>query len=821
MKSVGKTKMPGALVSCAMILFLFFFAADGFANVYVPNTFTDPVISSLNTANGAINGGATISLRSALMAADNLGGTHTITLSTGTYNLSKSPFSEITIGNTPQNITINGNGPANTIINMVNDAFKDRILFINPAGTTNSPVITVNGIKFQNAYLSSDPYGGAAICSGGGAAESLTVTNCAFENNTLPANAYGGAAICTQVRGNLTIDNCTFTNNVSNDADGGAVLFILFGTNLGTAYGTLNVTNSTFTGNSVIFPGAGASNGGALAFTAQAGTTPYNVTVNNNTFTNNTADGYGGAISANNSANTSILQVHFNRFVNNTSATNAITSGMLFVNSAGSVNAENNWWGCNSNPVNGASTAPCNQANGIGASGGGIFDADPWLQLKVTASPTTICNGTPSGLGNTSSITASFLNNSSGTLLTLANISRLIGLPVTWGPATLGSLSAQQTTIQANGTATALFTSNGTGGTANINAEVDNVPNNETSPARASIIVNTIPIVTLNPLTQSKCDPSSVTFIAAATGSPTPTVQWQVSTDNGMNFNNIPGATSTSYTFTAVFADNQKQYRAVFTNVCSTATTTAAILTVFPIEYPQFAYNKDAYCQMGTEDPLPIIYGTPGGIFSATAGLSINTATGMIDVSASSVGGPYTITYNTNGPCPKTATFPVSIVNCIPTATLTDAIIIDNGTSGLADPNDRIRLTATIGNAQVADYNAMQLILNDDPRVTLVPGSFKSTPLAVNDLYATTLNTMLTVPIGTGLLANDFDNNIPGLSVTTFPVTSTQGGTIAGNANGSFTYTPPNGFTGNDTFTYVITDSDAQTNSGTVKIHVQ
>jgi len=821
MNSVKKIHLPVALICWGVFLFSILYAGHGFANVYTPNTFADPVISSLNNATGAINGGATISLRSALMAADNLGGTHTITLSTGTYNLSYAPKSQITIGNTAQTITINGNGPANTIINMVNDANKDRIFFINPVGTTNNVITNVSGIKFQNGSLTSDIYGGAGICAGGGLGNALTATNCAFDNNFIPINSFGGAGVCMQVSGDLTVDNCTFTNNVSNDADGGAILFIIFNNNPPGYDGDLIVTNSTFTGNSVNVPGATASNGGALAFTGQGGIVgTFNVTINNNTFISNTADGYGGAISANNSPNKSVSQIHFNRFFNNSSATSALSSGLHFVESSGSVNAENNWWGCNTNPVNGASTAPCNQAGGDVA-GGGALDADPWLQLRVTASPNTICNGTPTSLGNTSTISANFLFNSNSTLIPVANLSRLIGLPVTWGPATLGSLSAQQANIQANGIATALFTSNGTGGTATINAEVDNVPNNEASPARASIIVNTIPVITLNPLSQNKCDPSSVTFTATATGSPAPTVQWQVSANGGMNFNNIAGATSTSYTFTAVFADNQKQYRAAFTNVCSTTNTTAAILTVFPIEYPQFDYSRSAYCQMGTEDPLPNIYGTPGGIFSATAGLSINASNGQIDVSASSVGGPYTITYNTNGPCPKTATYQVSIVNCLPTATLTDVITIDNGSPGSADPNDRIKLTATIGNAQAADYNAMQLMLNNDPRVTLVPGSFKSTPVAVNDLYATTLNTMLTIPVGTGLLANDFDNNIPGLNVTTFPAASTQGGTISGNVNGSFTYNPPNGFTGNDTFTYTITDSDAQTNSGTVKIHVQ
>lgn len=239
-----------------------------------------------------------------------------------------------------------------------------------------------------------------------------------------------------------------------------------------------------------------------------------------------------------------------------------------------------------------------------------------------------------------------------------------------------------------------------------------------------------------------------------------------------------------------------------------------------PAESAGFDYGNNAYCQTAT-DPTPTIYGNSGGMFSAPAGLSINANTGVIDVSASTVGGPYTVTYTTAGPCPATATFSVSIVNCQPGATLTDALITDNGISGKADAGDRIRLTATISNAQTANYDGVQMTLNNDPRVTLVPNSFKSTPVAVDDAYTAVMNTLLTIPAGSGLLQNDFDDNIPGLSVTNFSVSSVQGGTVSVGANGSFTYNPPSGFTGNDSFTYTITDSDMQTNTGTVKIRVQ
>src|SRR5688572_18335742 len=454
-----------------------FFAVLFFATLLSVTTAAN-VYNVTNTTDGfALN-----QLRGAILDADALGGTHTINVAAGTYTLT---LGEIIFGNTAQNITIVGAGPASTIISMTTGAGKDRIFFTNPLGTTNSPVITVQGIKFENGYLTSDPYGGAAICAGGGSGESLTLTDCIFDNNILPAGAFGGAAVCMQVSGNLTVDNCTFTNNVSNDADGGAILFIIY--NSPGYSGNLLVTNSTFTGNSVNLPGAGTSNGGAISFIGQGGIVgSFGVTITNNTFISNTADGSGGAISANNSPDLSISQVHFNRFINNTSAASALSSGLHFVESPGSVNAENNWWGCNTNPVSGASTSPCNQAGGDVA-GGGSLDANPWLQLKVTATPSTICSGTP---GNTSTITSSFLNNSDGTAIPVADLSRLIGLPVTWGPTTLGSLSGQQGTIQASGTATALFTSNGTGGTATVNAQVDNVPASETSPARASITVS-------------------------------------------------------------------------------------------------------------------------------------------------------------------------------------------------------------------------------------------------------------------------------------------------------------------------------------------
>jgi hypothetical protein len=543
------------------------------ANVYTVTTTTDFAYTSINNANGQITAGAAgsvgqVTLRSAIQAADALGGTHTINVPAGTYTLTQK---QIVFGNTSQNITITGAGAASTIVSMSTSAAqRDRIFFINPTGTVNSPVITVTGIKFQNGYLTNDPYGGAAICTGGGVAEALTVNNCIFENNIVPKDSLGGGAICTQVRGNLSIDNCTFINNVSRDANGGAVLFFIYNSVLGNGQGNLSITNSTFTGNSVDRP-VNNSNGGAIAYGGPGGAVFFSATITKNVFLNNTADGYGGAISANNSPALNVNQIHFNRFVNNTSLTDVTTNGLHVAGSSGNVNAENNWWGCNTGP---AAAGTCDRAAVIGGVPANL-DADPWLQLKTTANPNPICN-TPAGLGNVTTVTTSFLTNSAGAPVALSDLSLLIGLPVVWSTGAapvLGTLSAQQTTIQANGTATATFTANTTGGNATVNTQVDNIPINDLI-ARATIVVNTIPVVTADPVNFTSCVGGTATFSATITGTPTPTFQWRIGTTalvDGLQASGstVSGATTTTLTITNVQpGDELTNYNVRATNHC-------------------------------------------------------------------------------------------------------------------------------------------------------------------------------------------------------------------------------------------------------------
>ena len=86
--------------------------------------------------------------------------------------------------------------------------------------------------------------------------------------------------------------------------------------------------------------------------------------------------------------------------------------------------------------------------------------------------------------------------------------------------------------------------------------------------------------ITSQPVAQVVAAGNAVSFTASADGNPAPSVQWQVSTDQGATYTDIPGATSATLSFTTTAAQNGNQYRAVFTSSNGTATTAAATLTV-------------------------------------------------------------------------------------------------------------------------------------------------------------------------------------------------------------------------------------------------
>ena len=86
------------------------------------------------------------------------------------------------------------------------------------------------------------------------------------------------------------------------------------------------------------------------------------------------------------------------------------------------------------------------------------------------------------------------------------------------------------------------------------------------------------PIINTHPATQAICQGGTVTFTVAATGATG--YQWQKSTDGGVNWNNIGGATATAYSIVNVQLSDAAQYRCVASSLCGASNSNAAVLTV-------------------------------------------------------------------------------------------------------------------------------------------------------------------------------------------------------------------------------------------------
>jgi hypothetical protein len=108
---------------------------------------------------------------------------------------------------------------------------------------------------------------------------------------------------------------------------------------------------------------------------------------------------------------------------------------------------------------------------------------------------------------------------------------------------------------------------------------------------------NIVPNVSLSPVSLTICEGSVVAFVSKAGGSPFPTVQWQVSINGGANWNDITGATSDTLRFASAAVDNNKQYRAVWSNSSGSVNSDAATLVENPLPSATIAAVNASGCQ--------------------------------------------------------------------------------------------------------------------------------------------------------------------------------------------------------------------------------
>ncbi|TWU01071.1 Inner spore coat protein H [Stieleria varia] len=90
-----------------------------------------------------------------------------------------------------------------------------------------------------------------------------------------------------------------------------------------------------------------------------------------------------------------------------------------------------------------------------------------------------------------------------------------------------------------------------------------------------------------------------------------------------------------------------------------------------------------------------------------------------------------------------------------------------------------------------------------------------STPVAVDDVYTTLAGNL----VSGNLLGNDSDAD--GDTLILLSHTDPGGGSLSVDANGNFVYTPTQGFSGSDSFGYVVADPSGATATGNVSITVE
>ena len=103
--------------------------------------------------------------------------------------------------------------------------------------------------------------------------------------------------------------------------------------------------------------------------------------------------------------------------------------------------------------------------------------------------------------------------------------------------------------------------------------------------AVTSAVVTSSPVISLEPVGQTRWAGGTVTFTASVQGSPTPALQWKFN-----NFINIPGATSQTLTLGNLQTVNSGSYVLNATNSAGSTNTTAVTLNVLPF-FSQYASN--------------------------------------------------------------------------------------------------------------------------------------------------------------------------------------------------------------------------------------
>ena len=513
------------------------------------------VNSNLDNVNDSNLNGSTVTLREAINFANSqLGDRDTITFAP---SLTASGPATITLNGTElvitNSMTITGFGANQLAIDGHNSS---RIFNLNGPTSVN---VTITGLTLQHAY--SWPNGNG-VNQGGAIAnsESLTLSNDVISGNTAGFGGGGiyNSGILTSTNNTLSGNSASYGGGISNDGTFLSMNDTFSGNFAGVNYsglgggifthGTLSLTNDTIAGNSSNYLGGGIFNYWGATFSST------NVTI-----AGNSAASTGGGI-YNAGDPISLLN---SIILGNSASSGSQLFGSLSADSGGNLTT-----GILSSVLQ---TVPGNPQQ-------------PWLQNNDGPTQTiALVPGSPAigagvALGHVNST-----GDSGSTLLAVDNVTYVatgdylrIGAEVvlvqsiTAGAGTRGTLTVLRHQMG---------TSQGSLNGLPIVLALDQRGSTRSLNDLGAVEMNP-PVITTQPMNVSVNAGRTANLLAIASGSPTPTIQWQVSLDQGASWTDVAGATSTSLSFMTTPSQNGFQFRANFNNRVGTATTNTVKLTV-------------------------------------------------------------------------------------------------------------------------------------------------------------------------------------------------------------------------------------------------
>jgi alpha-tubulin suppressor-like RCC1 family protein len=177
----------------------------------------------------------------------------------------------------------------------------------------------------------------------------------------------------------------------------------------------------------------------------------------------------------------------------------------------------------------------------------------------------------------------------------------------------------------------------------------------------ARLIVHNLPRLTKQPTSVSAEAGHAVAFEATAQGFPTPTVQWELSTDSGLTWSPVEGANADRLAIASVSnSESGDRYRAVFTNEAGSVSsnevtltvTDAAAITEQPVGTTVEVGDEAAFEATASGFPAPTVQWElstdGGGSWSAVSGATSDRLT-LEDVQASQSGDEYRAAFTNAG----------------------------------------------------------------------------------------------------------------------------------------------------------------------------